>query len=317
MGVSTRNKFLPGLFAAALFGLGGAAWAGGGKPGMPAPSMPGIAMPGKGDPNACCGMPKGHSVQVPGVSIAGPNITVTAPNVGVNGGTTIIGGQSFIDTRLAVSGDTTTFFSGSGGAIFGPSGVEPTSLRGLNVSGGEERSTQVVTERVPVTEEVCVEQVRETVALRPVQAVCLDDQGTPHPASQVTGDKQVSLGYSGEIYRCMAGTAMQVTLGRLDGQKADFSQAQTFACRKGEALVHSVGGQLHCKPQAPQRDCNERSLLRRHGPGVKLVQTRSQAHACVPQKRTVMKQVQRRVESVKPNTPSPIVFDGGVGQGVY
>ena len=33
----------------------------------------------------------------------------------------------------------------------------------------------------------------------------------------------------------------------------------------------SIGAQLGCRPQKPARDCNERSLLRRFGAGIKII----------------------------------------------
>ena len=115
----------------------------------------------------------------------------------------------------------------------------------------------------------------------------------------------------------MAGTRMQVTLGSVENGEANFDHGQTMACAKGEALVQTAGGELACKPQIPQRNCNERSLLRRSGPGIKVVQTRRAEKQCVPQQRTVMKTVSREVERVRESAPKPMVFDGGVGQGVY
>ena len=85
----------------------------------------------------------------------------------------------------------------------------------------------------------------------------------------------------------MAGTNMQVTLGAMQNGTASFASGETFACRKGEALLHGGNGQLSCAPQTPQRDCNERSLLRRHGPGIKLVQYKMSAKTCIPRTRTV------------------------------
>ena len=43
-----------------------------------------------------------------------------------------------------------------------------------------------------------------------------------------------------------------------------------MSCRKGEALWHGRG-QIECRPQKAERECNERSLLRRYGAGVKIL----------------------------------------------
>ena len=37
------------------------------------------------------------------------------------------------------------------------------------------------------------------------------------------------------------------------------------------AFITARGGTVECKPQKPERDCNERSLLRRYGAGVKVL----------------------------------------------
>jgi hypothetical protein len=105
--------------------------------------------------------------------------------------------------------------------------------------------------------------------------VCLDDKDVPHPASQVSPDRELPDRYEGEVYRCIAGARMQWTMADYLG-KIDFSQGQTFTCNKGEALVLSrvdgqAQGKLQCLPQKPARDCNERSLLRRFGAGVKII----------------------------------------------
>lgn len=342
MGVSTRNTVLAGLATVALFTLGTVASAGGGMgggspcagfgcggggdsggsghPGPTIPQGPAIVVPGAGGstgPGCCANMPKGQNIVVPGVNVAGPNISVTAPNVGVKQGTTFVGSTSYVNTGIThSSGESGTVLLSGGGAAYASPGVAPTTLNGLNVTGGEERYVETVMQNVPVREKVCVRNTSASVGQRPVQAVCIDDQGTPHPASQLSGEKAVPASHEGEIYRCMAGTAMQVTVGHLKAGKADFSHAETFACLKGDALVHAPGGKLECKTQVPRRDCNERSLLRRHGPGTKLVHMQGAAQACVPQERTVMKKVSKQVERVRPNEASgPITFDGGVGQG--
>ena len=190
-----------------------------------------------------------------------------------------------------------------GGGYYAPQGVGATAIATLNVDGGEE----IITE----TEEYCEDQIAIKTVMRPVQAVCIDDKGVPHPASQVDASDRVPAGYKGELFRCMAGTSMQVTLGSVQNGKATFANGETFACRKGEALVHHANGQLTCAPQSPQRSCNERSLLRRHGAGIKLVQSKLSTKTCIPRTREVTRTVQGEGSS------QPMIFDGGVGQGVY
>lgn len=331
MGVSSRNKFMGGLAVAAVLALAGAASANGGNGSSPCAAAgcgggntgattggQGPVFPGAPTGPGCCNMPGGANVILPGVNVAGPHVSVTSPNVAVHQGSVTVGGPNIITNgHVAGQSSTTTFLSG-GGAYFAPQGIAPTTLQNLNVAGAEERYVETVSEQVPVREEICVPQTQHIMSVRPVQAVCLDDTGTPHPASQVSGEREVRESYTGEIYRCMAGTSMQVTIGRINGNQADFSQAQTFACDRGEALVRSATGELSCAPQTPQRDCNERSLLRQHGPGLKLIPARATVEQCIPQTRTRYETRQRQVERVRaPEPAGPIVLDGGVGNSVY
>lgn len=103
-------------------------------------------------------------------------------------------------------------------------------------------------------------ETRERMAL--VQAICVDATGNPHPASQTFAGRDVATDHKGEIFRCMAGTRMRVTVGE-----------RTFECAANEALWHE-NGQVTCKTQIARRPCNERSLLRRFGPGEKMVRVR-------------------------------------------
>lgn len=331
MTVSTRNTLIGGAGAAALLIIGGAAYAGGGMSGggvkgpgggvvVPGAGMGGGANVGYGGVShgsPCCGKgPKGHGVVVPGVNVAGPNVMVSAPNVTVNQGSIISNTQTFLNTSVVGGGDGGFIVSGGGG-YYAPQGVGQTAIGSLNVEGNTETYMETITEQVPHTEEYCAETVSVQQTIRPVQAVCLDDKGTPHPASRVDASQSVPAGYTGELFRCMAGTSMQVTLGSVENGSASFAHGETFSCRKGEALVHKTGGNLVCAPQTPQRSCNERSLLRRHGPGIKIVQANVKAKTCVPKTRTVMKSVQRQVERTRQAKGEAMVFDGGVGQGVY
>lgn len=266
----------------------------------------------------CCTTPTTHGVHVPGIYVPAPSVSVSTPNVVVNQGNVTVGGAQFVGGGVNVlgGGSSGDVIIAGGGGYYPQPGIAPSALGGLNVVGGEERVTEIVTENVPTTVQGCVEKVSRTEAVRPVSAVCIDDTGTPHPASRLDDAQEVQRGYKGEVFRCMAGTQMQVTVGQMTKGKADFTQGQSFACKKGEALVHAPDGRLACAVQIPQRNCNERSLLRKYGPGIKLVRTTAMAKVCQPTQRTVMKPVQREVVRVKPNSVSPIVFDGGVGQGV-
>lgn len=346
MTVSTRNTFLAGAGALALITIGGVAYAGGGMGGSPcagggcggglsgggvtAPGggthVPGAGMGGHGvvfggghgpsGGGACCGgKPKGHGIMVPGVNVAGPNVVVNQGNFTVNQGSIISSQNTFLNTNVVGSGQQGFFVSGGGG-FFSTPGVGQSSIGALNVEGNVESYVETITEQVESTEEYCEDRVSLQKTIRPVQAVCIDDKGTPHPASQVIASQRVSGTYGGEIFRCMAGTNMQVTLGKVENGKASFAHGETFSCRKGEALVHKTGGNLACAPQIPQRSCNERSLLRKYGPGIKLIEGNVKTKTCVPKTRTVMKPVQRQVERTRQAKGQPMIFDGGVGQGV-
>lgn len=300
MTVSTRNTLLAGFAATSMVVMSGIAVAGGGPGGGKGPAT----TPGSGGTHGgpCCKTPRGPIVIIPGVNVSGPNVMVQGSTVSVSHGSVVSNTQSFINTSIVSGGDRSVIVSGGGG-FFAPQGVTPTAIPNLRVEGGEETITE--------TEDYCEDQISVTTITRPVQAVCLDDKGAPHPASQVDTSHSIAATYKGEVFRCMAGTNMQVTLGSMQDGSASFASGETFACRKGEALVHGGNGQLTCAPQTPQRDCNERSLLRRHGPGIKLVQYKMSAKTCLPRTRTVTKTVQGEGSS------EAMIFDGGVGQGIY
>jgi len=258
----------------------------------------------------CCGH-SGHDVRVPGVQIGTPSVYVggSVLSVGVN---TLIGGS------ISANASATNQVISSGGGYYAPSGVEPGLIEGLNVGGETETYMETVTEQVPVTEQVCIDRVRETMMSRAVQAVCIDDKGMPHPAAQVFPDQAIPAGYTGEVFRCVAGSSMQVTFGDMTGANASFAGGQTMVCNKGEALVAVPGQGLECRPQTASRDCNERSLLRRHGAGIKTITMRTSEAYCEPTTRTVMKTVTKQVERTREKASTGnFVMDGGVGQGIY
>lgn len=334
MTVSTRNTLLVGAGLLSVAILGGMAYAGGGSGGQSPCSgggcsggpaiIPGAGMGGSnighgggsgGQSGHCCKGPKGPSVHIPGVNVSGPNVMIHGSNVSVHQGSIVTHTQSYLNTHVATSGESGVYVAGGGG-YYSAQGVAPTAINELNVTGGEETYLETITEQVPSQEEYCEDEFVISKTLRPLQAVCIDDKGVPHPASRVDASDRVPAGYQGELYRCMAGTNMQVTLGHVEAGKASFKHGETFACRKGEALVHQRGGELSCTPQSPARSCNERSLLRRHGPGIKLVEARSRKKTCIPRTRTVMKTVERQVERTRATAAQSMVFDGGVGQGV-
>jgi hypothetical protein len=123
-----------------------------------------------------------------------------------------------------------------------------------------------------------------------IQAICVDTSGNPHPASQTFGGRDVAQDYRGEIFRCMSGTRMRYTVGETSRD-----------CATGEALWYE-NGQATCRPQIARRPCNERSLLRRFGPGDKLVRVRD---------------TETRAARSETTFNGAMSMDGGVGQSVY
>jgi len=192
-------------------------------------------------PSPCCAPTQ--NIVVPGVNVfVAPSVNVT-----VNASATA---SSFgaAQTQTVVGG-------GGGGTVIGPG---PVTAVNLNV-GGEEREAY--------------EATRTRYEKVVIQAFCFDDKNVPHPASQTSPGRDIDEMMEGELYRCIAGTHMQVTIAPWREQ-ISFEGGQTLTCKKGEALWHQPGkggGRLECRPQIPARDCNERSLLRRFGAGIKVL----------------------------------------------
>ena len=184
---------------------------------------------------------------------------------------------------------------GGGGGFIAPSATGVTG--GLNVEGGKKRTAYQASRS----------RFRKII----IRAVCVDDKETPHPASQLFPEQDVDDAYDGELYRCIAGTRMQYTIADWT-EKAAFDGGQTAVCAKGEALYHVPGkgpgshGSLVCRPQAPARDCNERSLLRRFGAGIKVLTIVS-----------IETYTEYREESSGESVAGGMSLDGGVGGYVY
>ncbi len=355
MNVSKRNILIAGVAASAFLAFAAPAFAGGGSTGSggtsgctsgcgtgPAPAplptgrpssgigggvvigAPAIGIGGApmgGGPGCCGGRLGSLNVAVPSIGVAAPSVNIgggaiTGGSVGVvTSGVTLNKSIVVTGEAGAVAGERQrAFFSGGGGG-FGPAEAAPQSQITLP---SEEKYFETITEQVPVTEQVCVPNLVSVPAmsLRPVQAVCLDDKGRPHPASQVNKSEKISGKYTGEIYRCMAGTSMQVTMGSYDGKASSFAKGETFSCQKGEALIYSASAGLSCAKQADARDCNERSLLRKYGPGPKLVEMKTTTPACTMTTRTTYQTRTRQVERIRQLPNRPMVLTGGVGNGV-
>jgi hypothetical protein len=164
-------------------------------------------------------------------------------------------------------------------------------ISNLDVDTGEREVKRIAYQTVQKTERRVL-----------IQAVCLDDKGAPHPASQVHPERDVDDAYDGEIFRCIAGTRMQATIGDWN-EGLVLAKGETLACEKLQALYHSAGGAVACRAQAPARDCNERSLLRRYGPGVKALK--------LVREETVTAYRDETVTHVK--VGGALTLDGGVG----
>jgi hypothetical protein len=188
----------------------------------------------------------------------------------------------------------TVIVGGGGGAYFNVDQPYPTTIQGLTVEG---KTIEMI--RVPYT---ASRRMEKRVV---IQAYCIDDRAVPHPASQVRPGKDVGMDYEGELYRCIAGTKLQWTIGDEMG-----GPGETINCNKREALWYGRGGMLECRPEKQERDCNERSLLRRYGAGVKvLTMIREESYT---EYREEMVESAGAVAS-----GAVIMLDGGVGGRVF
>ncbi len=272
-------------------------------------------------PKPCnCEAPTGHMVNVPGVNISPPTVTVNAPSIYVSGANVVVQSSSVSSAQSSASAEASSSASASGnayanGAAFGSAYANALAVTNANSfalggGGGNFSASEGVNSFIPSlavegvetgeARRICAEY-RSTPRVVAVQAVCLDDKAIPHPASQVIPDRELLPAYEGEVFRCIAGARMQYTLADYAGS-ADFTRGQTVSCLKGEALYHSAAGQLACRPQRPARDCNERSLLRRYGAGIKVIRTVA-AQQCVAYK----------TETAQSGAPESLLIDGGVG----
>ncbi|WP_372708471.1 hypothetical protein [Brevundimonas sp.] len=116
----------------------------------------------------------------------------------------------------------------------------------------------------------------------------------PHPASRVRPDREVHGDYEGELYRCLSGAFLQMT----------------WAEYQGEALWHGRSGMVECRTQKSERDCNERSLLRRYGAGVKIM-TMVREETYTEYREEVIEEAGIAVSG------ATISLDGGVGGRVF
>ncbi len=209
-------------------------------------------------------------------------------NVNVHANATAISTANATANAASNGGsDGDTFFFGGGGSNIIATPGFPVIQR-LNVQGDTVRTA--IKEKRTVHKQVVV------------QAFCLDDRSVPHPASRLNPDVEIGETFKGELFRCIAGTRLQATYADYMG-RVGFDGGQTMDCPKGQAL-YLEGGALSCRQQTAQRNCFERSLLRRHGAGVKIF------------KMTKIEEYASFKEEVIASQ-SEIALDGGVGGFVH
>ncbi len=274
-----RHPLIAIALALLTLSAAGAAWAGCNACTPPPPTcncVPPSPPPPPSPP--CC-----HQINFPGVNVSIGATVVASANA-----------QSFASSGAA-AGSNTVVFGGGGGGMWSMGEGAVGVIQGLNVEGMA----------IPTRE--AFEAERTKIRIVVIQAVCIDDREVPHPASQVTPDREVDEHYEGELYRCIAGSHMQATLADYHGQ-ISFEHGEIINCAKGEALYRFGDGKVLCKAQAPARDCNERSLLRRYGAGVKIVKMIS-VERYVAYREEVSKSAQV--------TTFNMTIDGGVGGVVH
>jgi hypothetical protein len=218
-----------------------------------------LTLSGAGAASACCAPPPPPCGCTPPSPPPSPPCCheINVPGVNVNVGATVIVNANAQATALSGAWAGAQVYYG-GGSSWSLGSAYPGMIQGLQVEG------------VLQPRRVAYQASRTRVRIVVIQAVCIDDQEIPHPASQVGPDREIDERYEGELYRCIAGTHMQWTMADYSSQ-ISFDHGQITTCAKGQALYRGASGALSCRAQLPARDCNERSLLRRFGAGVKIV----------------------------------------------
>jgi hypothetical protein len=301
-------------YAAMLVAVAGTMVASAAAAGQHAPTPPSPPPPSH---HPCCTHPGGPTIHAPNVYIGGPNIHVGGPNIHV-GGVYLNNSVNINVTATAnatanamanasgsgggFGGGGNTFIYSGGGYIGGGTAPAATALTGLRLAGAASAAAATY-------EMVEEERTRWVEGWRVVRVVCVDDTGTPHPASRPDPNERVDAHFDGEIFRCMAGTALQATIGWREDGHDRYDGGDTIHCRKGEALRHAPGGRLSCAPQEPERNCNERSLLRLHGPGIKLIYYRYEEVYT----ETVRREVARAEAEASASASMTLMLNGGVG----
>jgi hypothetical protein len=223
-----------------------------------------------------------------------PSQTINIPGVEVNvGATVIVNAQAQVQANVLAGAQANGSVFVGGGGYGGYVGPGPTGVI-QNLAVGDQGLTKTA-----------YEATRTKIKKVVIEAICIDDKVVPHPASQVTPDRDIDDAYEGEIFRCIAGAHMHVTFADFAGQ-INFDHGWTMDCDKAQALYHSPGGNIECRTQRPARDCNERSLLRRYGAGVKVLTMI-----------TTERYTAYREEASQTSTTTSMSLDGGVGGVMY
>jgi hypothetical protein len=118
-------------------------------------------------------------------------------------------------------------------------------------------------------EEPCIEQWAQVVSS--IHAECIDARGGVHPATRMIAETWVDSSMDKEIYRCLAGSILHVTIGDVvqsdHGLAGIYEGGQVFSCAAGEALRHYTNGVVRCAVADRVPDCTERENMRRYGTG--------------------------------------------------
>ena len=209
-----------------------------------------------------CNCDNSHNVNVPNVNVWVNAAAIVNANVSANANAAA--SANGFAKGVGVGGGI-GFGAGNGfGAGFG-GGAGPGFTPGVFSA-----LPDVLVQTAPARHRAAYEASRTKTLKMIIQAFCLDDRGEPHPASQVFPEKDVDNAYEGELYRCIAGTRMQYVMADFN-EKISFDGGKSVTCDKDQALYHTKDAKLACRKQAPARDCNERSLLRRFGGGIKIL----------------------------------------------
>lgn len=241
------------------------------------PTPPCCTPPPVTPPSVCCENNNRTNVHV---NVSTVNVAVATSRAGAGAGS---------------AAGAAVYYGGGGGGGGYAAPMASGMIQGLAVDSGKRMKR------------VAYEATRTKMTRVVIQAVCIDDRTIPHPASQVSPDRNIDDAFEGEMYRCIAGTWLQATIADYNG-KIDFSGGRTLTCQKNDALWHGRGGKVECRRQAPARDCNERSLLRRFGAGIKVLTM------IVTERYTAYREEEEKSEAFVATSMS---LDGGVGGIVY